>query len=492
MSLDDATIKYITKQSCLVSQLFFTRYFFKNVNGAKFILNNHHRLICDTLDKVITGEITRLIINIPPGYTKTELAVIHFIARGLAVNPKAKFIQTSASKSLVGKNSTMVRDIIMSKEYQEFWPLKVRSDSKGKQEWYLKQGGGLYSMPMGGMITGYRAGLMESGFTGALICDDPMKPKDAYSSVKRESINEIFPNTLASRLAQESVPMILIMQRVHDEDTTSFLLQGGTGEKWHHLNIPVKKDDRYSYPAKYTHGIDIPVGDIWDKDGVLWKFKHTKNDIKLMEQAKKYTFASQYMQNPAPLGGGMFKEDYWQYYTVKPEFEKIIITGDTAQKTKEHNDFSVFQCWGIAKHNQSIYLIDQIRGKWEAPMLKKMFLMFWNKHKHNDGQQWAGVKVAYIEDKASGTGLIQDIKKDVNIKAVQRNVDKVTRSTDNVDYIAAGRVYLPENEPFLVDYISEFSSFSPLGTHKHDDQIDPTLDAIDILLRKSAVSVGTW
>lgn len=492
MALSDETIKYMTRQSCLVSHLFFTRYFFKSVNGAKFILNDHHKLICDTLDKVISGEISRLIINIPPGYTKTELAVIHFIARGLAINPKSKFIQTSASKSLVGKNSTMIRDIVLSKEFQELWPLKVRSDSKGKQEWYLKQGGGVYSMPMGGMITGYRAGLMTNGFSGALICDDPIKPKDAYSAVKRTAINEIFPNTLASRLAHEKVPMVLIMQRVHEEDTTAFLLEGGTGEKWHHLNIPVCKDKNYKYPAKYTHGIEIPVGDIWDKDGVLWKYKHTQEDISLMETAKKYTFASQYMQNPSPLGGGMFKDEYWQYYNVAPEFKNVIITADTAQKTKEHNDYSVFQCWGLAKHNNSIYLIDQLRGKWEAPMLKKMLLMFWNKHALKKGQQWAGVKTVYIEDKSSGTGLIQDLKTDINVKPVQRNTDKVSRAMDCVDYMASGRVYLPEKAQFLVDYVSEFSSFTPLFTHKHDDQIDPTLDAIDILMRKSAVSVGTW
>ena len=118
----------------------------------------------------------------------------------------------------------------------------------------------------GGQITGFRAGRMEEGFTGAFINDDPVKPDDAYSNVKRNAINNRFNNTMRSRLAVESVPMINIMQRIHEDDLTGFLLKGGSGDYWHHLVIPTFLSEEAlskPYPKDYTHGKAI------DLNGVL-------------------------------------------------------------------------------------------------------------------------------------------------------------------------------------------------------------------------------
>ena len=472
------------KKACLKalfeeSQLHYTRYFFKHLEGNKLIVSPHHKIMCDTFDRVLNGEIKRLIVNVPPGYTKTQIAVINFISRGLAVNPSSKFIHTSYSDDLVKENSKMIRDIVKCEEFQEFWPINVRKDSDSKKAWYTEEGGGLLAIPSGGAITGFRAGRINDGFSGAFISDDPLKPEDAYSVTKRERINNRINNTFKSRLALESkTPMIFIMQRLHEDDCTGFLLRGGTGEKWHHLNLPVEiSEESKRYPSSYTHGIPINY-DL--KDGPLWPLKHNEEHIEVLRTSDPYTFASQYMQNPKPLGGGIFKDCWWKYYDVPPTFEYRFITGDTAQKTKEHNDFSVFQCWGVIGND--IYLIDQIRGKWEAPELKVRFVSFWNKHNSSGAQTVSRLRSAYIEDKASGTGLIQEIQRNegIPIRAIQRNIDKITRALDNVGYIASGHVFLPENAHFLSDYIEEFSSFTPKMSHKHDDQIDPTLDAIEI------------
>jgi len=234
---DKRMLKYLLPNS----GLHFSRYFFKKREARKFMVNAHHHIVADTLQQVLDLKIKRLIINIPPGYTKTEEAVINFIARGLAINPQALFMHLSYSDDLALWNSTLVRDMVKSPEYQELFPMPIRNDVSSKKKWYTLQGGGMYATSAGGAVTGFRAGRMETGvFTGALIIDDPIKPDDAYKEPVRNRINNRFMNTFKSRLALESdTPIILIMQRVHEEDPSGFLLTGGTGEKWHHLMLPV-------------------------------------------------------------------------------------------------------------------------------------------------------------------------------------------------------------------------------------------------------------
>ena len=219
--------------------------------------------------------------------------------------------------------------------------------------------------------------------------------------------------------------------------------------------------------------VSIPA--INPDDTALWPFKHSREKLAEMEASNPYVFAGQYMQRPAPKGGGLFKDSWWQWYDnsfVHPEWDYRVIYADTALKTKEHNDWSVFQCWGFKSGHA--YLLDQIRGKWEAPDLIKQARAFWDLHKSpiNRGV----VRGMKIEDKASGTGLIQTLKMEgVPVIPIQRSVDKFTRALDVLPQIEAGLVHLPKDAPWMPAYISEFSVF-PNG--KHDDQVDPTLDAI--------------
>lgn len=245
----------------------FFRYFFALREGGKLIRSWHHYLIEYVLQAVLDLKINRLIINIAPGYTKTEIAVLNFICRGLAINPRSKYIHTSYSGDLASENSSKIKDTILSKEFQDLWPMEVRIDTKAKKRWFTSVGGGMMAAPSNGQITGFRAGRMEEGlFTGAFINDDPLKPEDAYSAVKRNSINNRFNNTMRSRLAIESVPMINIMQRLHEDDLSGYLLRGGSGDKWYHLVIPTRLDEETlnrPYPEEYTHGIPLSI------DGIL-------------------------------------------------------------------------------------------------------------------------------------------------------------------------------------------------------------------------------
>lgn len=282
---------------CEIDGLYFFRYFYKQRTGAKALVNWHHRLMADTLQRVIDGEIKRLVINIPPGYTKTELAVINFMARGLALNPRARFMHLSYSASLSIINSSQTRAIVRSEPFQEMWQRTIRDDTDRQNLWWTLEGGGVYATSIGGQVTGFRAGQMEPGFTGALIIDDPLKAADIHG-IEREATNADYNGTIRSRLAHEGVPVIVIMQRLHDNDLAGFLLRGGSGERWHHLDLPVHEFGKHKLPDDYTHAIPIEYE---PADSVLWRYKHDEEAIAILS-SQQLTYLCQYLQRPPANG----------------------------------------------------------------------------------------------------------------------------------------------------------------------------------------------
>lgn len=309
------TLRELNRLDAEASHLRFIQRFFEAKEGAPFIVSPHHRVMAGALDRVLSGEIKRLLINIPPGYTKTEMAVVHFIARGLAINPRAKFIHASFNGQLALENSSKVRDILRLPAYQDHWPRQIRDDTDAKGLWRTTEGGGLMAAAAGGPITGFRAGLIEDGFSGALIIDDPLKPDDAYSDIERSKINNRWHSTFKSRLAiQSETPVIVIMQRLHVDDFSGFLLRGGSGERWHHLLLPVIIDNGRAYPPEFTHGIRLEHG---LPDGPLWPKKHDLAQIEVL-RGEDYSFAGQYLQEPFLRDGGMFKRHWFPILPAAP------------------------------------------------------------------------------------------------------------------------------------------------------------------------------
>lgn len=285
------------KMECELSLEYFTRYFFKQRLGSKMIISRHHKVIIEFLEKVFSGEIKRGIINISPGYTKTELASISFMAYGLAMNSKARFLHLSYSHALALQNSSTAKNIVESEAFQEMWPMALRDDAKAKEIWWTENAGGVRATSSMGQVTGFRAGHMDhspDNFTGALIIDDPVKPEDAYSEVMREGVNNNFNETISSRVAVEDVPILVIMQRIHWNDLSGYLLRGGSGEMWHHLNLPVEIDNSLAYPSQYTHGIPYEHE---LEDGWLWPFKHNEEHRTALESHRR-KHRAQYMQDP--------------------------------------------------------------------------------------------------------------------------------------------------------------------------------------------------
>ena len=194
----------VLKVRCEKDLLFFTRYIYKENTNRNFKIAPHFVEIAKTLHKVHKGEINRLVINIPPRYGKTELAVKCFIAWSLAKNPQCKFIHLSYSDSLALDNSSQTKEYIESDSFQKLWQMNLKKDAQSKSKWFNEFGGGVYATSSGGAITGFGAGVSESTeFSGAIIIDDPLKPDDAFSEIKRKAINDRYNNSRVTRLLLE-------------------------------------------------------------------------------------------------------------------------------------------------------------------------------------------------------------------------------------------------------------------------------------------------
>lgn len=489
ISAAEAAERRVAKDACENDHLFFTRYFFKHRQGIKFRVNWHHLLIADKVQMVIDGDLKNVVINVPPGSSKTELVAINLIARGLAKNPRARFLHISYSDDLALLNSETAREIVQSEEYQQHWPLTIADDAKAKKRWNVmhegKKAGGVYAVSLGGQITGFRAGHMAEGWQGAIIIDDPLKVEDAYSKPARAKANRKLVSTVKSRKANPDTPIIVIMQRLAEEDPTGFIKAGKVPGEWEFITIPALIDDEYveNLPEKYRDLIE--VGERGDQGRFsYWPYKEPLADLLELEQADRYVFSGQYMQRPSPLGGDIIKGEWFKRYTVVPTLRFRKVFADTAQKTAERNDFSVFQCWGLGEDGR-IYLLDLLRGKWKAPELKRRAIAFWNKHK-DVGEFESPLRQMLIEDKSSGTGLIQDIQANgsIPVKGIERVTDKLTRVMDVVSYIESGLACIPEDAPWVNDFVGECEAFTADDTHAHDDQIDPMVDAINDMLAK--------
>ena len=419
--------------------------------------NWHQRKICQSLEQVLLGRVNRLLINVPPRSGKTETAVKSFIGWGMGMFPDSEFIHASYSKRLATSNTYEVRAMMQNETYKEIFPWTVlQDDSKARDEFRTAQGGIVYATGADGTITGYGAGKMRPGFGGAIIIDDPHKAGDANSSVMRKNVIDWYQQTMESRLNKRSDPIIIIMQRLHEDDLSGWLLGGGSGETWNHINIPARTDEGTSF----------------------WPEQFPDEMLNRLESSSPYVFAGQYMQRPSPLGGGLFRDSWWRYLAAPPPIQWRTIYADTAQKTADHNDYSVFQCWGYSGSGQAV-MLDMIRGKWEAPELEAMARAFWGKHKAVQNQ--GTLRAMKVEDKVSGTGLIQTLKREgIPIIGLKRNVDKITRAFDAAPLIESGNVILMQDVPHLTDFISEASTFPNAA---HDDMIDAAMSAISDMLQ---------
>lgn len=478
----------------------FLRCWFQITQGERYIPNWHHKYLCRIIDEIIAGERKDTIINIAPGSGKTEIASIHFPAYSMVKLKKVRNLNISFADSLVKRNSKRVRDLIKSQEFQSLWPCKFGT-CKDDELQVLDESGKVrfesISKAAGGQITGARGGYITETYSGAVLLDDFDKPADMLSPVYRANNHVMLKNTIRSRRAisvkGKATPIISIQQRLHVNDSTWFMMEGGMGIDFDLIKIPALVTEDYidSLPdwIKEQFAEDVLSSEYIERDGVKYYSyfpkKESVNDLVAMWDSDPYTFLSQYQQDPVALGGNLINVDWFQRIsdTFRPpaKYDYRFITCDTAMTTKSYSDFSVLQLWGYK--DAKIYLIDQRRGKWEAPELEAELLDF-EKKSRSTSQSDGILRKIIIEKKASGIGLIQSAGRVMRtpIEPYVPDNDKLTRVMSALPQIKAGNVVLPESAPWLNGLLTEVAAFTADDSHKHDDQIDTMTMAVNLVL----------
>lgn len=417
-------------------------------DGNAFVVAEHHEKIAEALEKVKSGEILNLVINVPPRYGKTELAVINWIAQCLADNPKAKFIHLSYSDELALDNSAKAREIINSDWYQGFWPLKLKDDADSKKKWYTSEGGGLYATSAGGAITGFGAGVTEQPddglFYGAIIIDDPHKVDDALRDIERNKVNNRLNGTIKSRRNSRSTPIIIIMQRLHEEDMSGFVLNGGMGEKFHHLKLPAIKEDGTA----------------------LWPFKHTVEELLIEKKADPFTFSGQMMQEPSPEDGTFFKREWFKRYDIGQEPKRLIKYGAADYAVSDGKGDFTEQAVGGFDENEDLWLLDWWSGQstadvWidaQIDMVRRLDPMLWVAE--------AGVIRRAVEPFL--TKAQQQASVYYKLDWLTSNQNKAANARSFQALASQGKVHIP-NTIWGDDLIAQLLQF-PAG--KYDDKVD--------------------
>lgn len=431
---------------------FFSRYMFKERRKYKWLHNWHHRVVCDALMKVFRGETKRLIINIPPRYSKTELAVINFMAWCFGKVPDSEFIHVSYSATLAANNAFQTRNLVQETAYKRVFPdFGLRDDSKAKDDWRTAKGGVCYSQGTGGTITGFGAGKFRDTFGGAIIIDDPHKASEARSDTVRKGVIEWFQNTLESRTNSPDTPIIVIMQRLHEEDLAGWLLDGGNGEEWEHLELSAIQPD----------------------GSALWPAKHSIEVLNRMELAAPYVFSGQYRQRPSPPAGGFFKPDNIEIVDALPaDIIKEVRAWDLASSENE-GDYTA----GVreAKSRDGyIYIVDVERAQLGPDGVEKRI----TQTAELDGKSVA-IRLPQDPGQAGKSQAKNFITKlsGFNVKAETVSGDKITRAQPFAAQVNVGNVKMLRGD-WNKAFIEELRNF-PNG--KHDDQVDAGSDAFNEL-----------
>lgn len=414
--------------------------------------------ICQHLEAVTFGDVLRLLMNVPPGTMKSLLTGVIWPAWewGPAGMPHLRHLGTAHKQDLAVRDAMKCRRLIQSNWYQERWPIALVSDQNAKTKFENDQ-------------TGFMEAMAFTSMTGArgdrVRLDDPLSADDANSGAALLAAELTFTEALPTRVNSDKSAIVVIMQRLHERDTSGIILERDLG--YVHLCLPMRFEPSRRCITPIFSDPRTIEGELLFPD----RFPEAQV-LDLEKTMGSYASAGQLQQRPTPRGGGIIKTAWFGAYRDVPPLEWRIIYVDTAQKTGQENDYSVLECWGRTLSGQAV-LLDLIRGKWEAPDLLMKARAFWLHHLQDTSSPLRAMKV---EDKVSGTGLIQTLRREgVPVLPIQRNRDKISRAHDAAPFIESGNVLLPEFAGWLESFRSEVGAF-PNGAH--DDQIDPMFDAV--------------
>ena len=419
--------------------------------SATFQMNWHICAIAHYLEQVRLGKIKRLIISVPPRSLKSIMCSVAFPAFVLGHDPTKRLIVASYSADLATKHGNDFRTVVNSAEYHAIFPaMRISAMKNTQSEVVTTQNGFRLGISVDGALTG-RGG-------DIIIIDDPIAALAARSQKSREHVANWFFSTLLSRLDdRQNGAIVLVMQRLHEDDLAGILLRGS--EEWTLLRLPAiaEQVERFQLAMEKFMSVASET-----------RFTQSANQGRFWSRCALRSpeiFAAQYQQQPVPPGGAMIKRAWVRRYDQLPTFGDIIQSWDVANKQGEENDYSVCTTWLIDE--KRYYLIDVLRGRFDFPTLRRRV---------SEQAKLHEASCILIEDAGFGTALIQEFNMaDFSVIAVIPAYDKKIRMEIQSAKFANGQVLFPKEAPWLADLEAELFAF-PRG--RYDDQVDSISQAL--------------
>ncbi len=434
--------------------LFLARCFLTVNPGAIFLDNWHIDAMSFQIDRIVKGALTRLIVNMPPRNLKSLAFNVALSAFLLGHDPRKRIFCISYGGELSAEHAAQFRAIVQSDWYRRIFP-RMRIKRMADDEVYTTERGFRRWTSVLGAMTGMGGDVF--------IIDDPIKPVDALSDVKREAVNQWYSNTLLSRLDNKETGIILvIMQRVHQDDLSGYLLRDSE-DAYEHLEFPAIAQVPMRVQLARGRHFDWRVG-----EALHPAFENSATLDMLRREMGSHVFSAHYLQRPIPQGGALLQSEWFRYYVTLPDREKgsyILQSWDTAAKQGLLNSFSVCTTWLV--QGKDYYLIDVVRQKLTYPALRDMAMALAERHKPRH---------ILIEDTMTGIALADELDRKLSaVKRIKPEGDKQVRLYVQQAKFEQGRVWFPKDAPWLRNFLDELLSFPE---SRHSDQVDSVSQAL--------------
>ncbi len=422
--------------------------------GVPFLENWHIDAMVNKAEGIIQGDEKRLIVNVPPRSFKTVIFNIALSAFALGHNPRAKIFCISYGERLAEDQANQFRAVVESAWYQRVFP-RMRIKRVADNDFFTTERGFRRWASIGGALTGMGGEMF--------VVDDPIKPEDVHSQTRREAVNNWFGGTMLSRLNNKrESQIVVVMQRLHLDDLTGYLLRETQG--WSLLSLP----------AIAIVPEDVPLGRGCTYSRQAGELLHPEREdesayAELRETMGPARFSAQYQQRPVPTDGEFLDSEWFRFYDEPPTVDRksyVIQSWDTATKDGLTSAYSA--CVTLLVHQGNYFLLDVTRQKLNFPALRQLALALSDRFKP---------RYILIEDASTGPALAAEIrwKQKAIVKLEKPKVDKRVRLFIEQPKFASGRVWFPRSAPWLRAFLDELLSF-PEG--RYSDQVDALSQAL--------------
>jgi predicted phage terminase large subunit-like protein len=461
--------------------------------ATEYLHNWHIGAMCEYLQAVTEGQITRLLINIPPRYMKSICVSVAWPTWMWLRSPESRWVFFSYDQGLATKHSLDRRRIIESQWYREQWGhiYGMTSDQNVKTEYENNRRGVMLASGLAGSATG------KGG--DVLVFDDPHNPNKIHSDTERTTDLREFGQASGTRLNNKRTgAIVVVMQRLHEEDISARCIEEG----YEHLCLPATAEETTTFLLPSGRAIEREAG------SVLWPERDGPDELAASKRALgSYAYAGQYQQRPSPQEGGLLKRHWWRFWypatmqenppppvlvrladgtmhecvqePLPDSFDDMLQSWDMAFKDTKNSDYVAGGVWGSAGANS--YLVDRVWDRLDiVATLREVEAL---------SEKWPDAVTKLVEDKANGPAVISTLHDRLpGLIPVQPEGGKVSRVQGVSPFIEAGNVYLPHPRTvhWVEDFIEECSNF-PNG--RHDDQVDMMSQA---LLRLNSSGLGVY